>query len=276
MTGQLLKRARSVLIGFLLGYLVICFGMWAFQRHLLFHPTHDNGPPASYGLTDFSDIRLQAEDGTRLQAWNHAAKPGFPTLIYFHGNGGTISHRAEFFQLLSEKGFGVLALEYRGYGASEGKPSEQGLYQDARATTEFALRDLNVAQGKIIFYGASLGTGVAVQMASEYHAGGIVLQSPYASIPDIGADRYPWLPVRLLASDRFESLRKISDVHVPLLLMHGEQDEVVPVRYGRSVFDAANEPKRSVFWADRGHNNLVASVLANEVEAFAREQKLID
>ncbi|MFD2262539.1 alpha/beta hydrolase [Lacibacterium aquatile] len=256
-------------------YVLICFGMWAFQRSLQYFPAKQIEEPSAYGLSGFSDLRLASGDGTPLQAWHRPARQGFPTILYFQGNGGNIAGRAGFFRLMGEAGFGVLALSYRGYGASAGNPSEEGFYQDARALIAYAERQLSLMPDRILIYGESIGTGVAVQMATEYPVAGLVLQAPYTSITDLAAASYPWLPARLLLKDRFESLSKIPKVKAPLLLFHGELDGVVPVSYGRALFAAANEPKQAVFYPGVHHADFDIAELTRRLMDFTRQYALV-
>lgn len=255
-------------------YLVVCLLMWAFQRNLQYFPQKAMQAPAAYGVADFSDLRLKTADGTRIQAWHKAAGTGRPTILYFHGNAGNLAGRAGYFRRLADAGFGVLALSYRGYGASEGSPSEEGFYQDARALIAYAKSDLSLAPDRLILYGESIGTGVAVQMATEVSPAALILQAPYSSITDLAADTYPWLPARLLLKDRFDSLSKIGRVTAPLLLFHGELDRVVPVHYGRQLFAAAREPKQAVYFPDVSHGDFSQDQLVQLILAFCAERKI--
>lgn len=251
-------------------YALLCAIMWSLQRFLMYHPfvMPDMQPPEAYGLTGFREISLTASDGVKLSAWYGEAKGENPTLVHFHGNGGNLTHRVNYFKVLSEAGYGVLALDYRGYGKSEGKPTEQGLYRDGRAAMEHALGPLQILASDLIIYGESIGTAVAVQMAEEYDSGGLVLQSPFTSMVEMGAQRYPWLPVRLLVEDRFDSIAKLPRVHEKLLIMHGEDDVVVPVSEGRAMLAAANEPKKGVFLPGYGHNDMSASAMRDALADF--------
>jgi len=272
---KLARRSKAILKFLIIAYALICLFMWVFQRHLMYMPMTDIQAPGAYGLHDFANLRLTSKDGTHLLAWYHKAKPGYPTIVYFHGNGGNLANRASYFRLLSEAGFGVFGLDYRGYGASEGSPSEEGFYQDAHAAMDYVRGTLSLAANQIIIYGESIGTGVAVQIASEYPSAALILQSPFTSLEAIAWDNYPWLPVHLLLKDRFDSLSKIANVHMPLLFFHGEQDNIVPIAAGKTLFAHALEPKEAVYYSDSGHNNLNNELLTKEVIAFCNKYKLI-
>lgn len=243
------------------------------QRQLIFHPDPSIGAPQAYGLTDFEDQMIDASD-VQLQLWRKAPQEGFPTVVYFHGNASNLGNRAAIFAALAEQGFGVLALSYRGYGKSTGVPSESGLYRDARAT----LRTL-AAQGtppeRTLLFGESLGTGVAVQMATEFPVAGLVLQAAYTSVAARAAEIYPYVPVNLLLKHRFDSLKKIGSIRCPLLMFHGERDATIPPAHGRALLAAAPEPKKAFFFTDVEHNDFDSATISSHVLAFAQEHGLI-
>lgn len=270
-----MKRLKWIAASVAIAYLAICACMWGFQRQLMYLPMGDVKAPAAYQLHRFQDIRIQSADGTRLQAWFREARAGYPTILYFHGNGGNLGHRAHYFQLLTDAGFGVLALSYRGYGESEGSPTEAGLYADARALIRYAQDTLGLPQDRMVFYGESLGTGVAVQMATEHPGAAVVLQSPYTSITAVAQELYPWLPVRFLLKDRYDSLSKITKVHAPLLVMHGEKDTLVPATFGKALYKKANAPKQAVYLPDIGHLDFDLTVLTQTLQRFCATQQII-
>lgn len=224
--------------------------------------------PAAAGLAQATEARLQDADGTHITTWYIPAKQGQPTLIHFHGNAGNIANRVPYYKALSEAGLGVLAVEYRGYGTSEGSPTEQGFYEDGRTAVKYLTQQQHVPLEHIMFYGESIGTGVAVQMAKEFNAGGVILQSPYTSMASIGASRYPWMPVGLLLTDRFDSINKISSVKIPALILHGDEDTVIPFKEGQTLFDHANQPKDFVLFPGRGHNDLDITARVKAVQQF--------
>ncbi|MGE0754941.1 MAG: alpha/beta hydrolase, partial [Alphaproteobacteria bacterium] len=232
--------------------------------------------PEYYGLEQFKDLVAISKDGKRIQFWYRQARTGYPTIVYFHGNAANLGNRARSYHSFVEQGFGILALSYRGYGKSEGEPSEQGIYHDARAVIGYALSELRLSRSRLIYYGESLGSGVAVQMATEVAPGAIVLEAPYTSVAARAAEIYFYVPVRLLIKDRFESLKKIKRVTSPLLIFHGEKDTTIPAQHGRAILAAANDPKDAVFFVDRGHNDFDREAISAHVLDFATKHGLIN
>jgi uncharacterized protein len=270
-----MKAMMTFFCVLLVGYGALLAGMYAFQRQLMYFPDKNIAAPSQYGLQGFSELRVQATDGITLQLWHRAPEAGMPTVLYFHGNASHIGNRAGIYSALAGKGLGVLALSYRGYGKSEGSPTEQGLYTDARTAIDYAVNTLGVPLDKLVIYGESLGTGVSVQMATEFKVGALVLQAPYTSVVGRAAEIYFYVPVRLLIHDAYDSLSKMARVHSPLLLLHGELDQTIPVAHGRALFAAANQPKEAIFFPDVEHNNFDSSLVASQVLRFARAQGMI-
>lgn len=269
-----MKKLKVFIAAIIAVYAMVCVYMFTFQRNFLYIPTVGTDSPAQYGLVDFRAVNLHADDGTALQAWYHPAKENHPTIIYFHGNAGNLSHRVNYFSLLRDAGFGIVGLDYRGYGNSEGIASENGFYMDARAAMDFAIKTLRLPENKIIIYGESIGTGVAVQMATEFSVGGLILQSPFSSMSSAASYHFTWLPVRLLLRDKFDSISKIKSVRTPLLLFHGENDRTVPIASGKELFDAASAPKQSIYFPGTGHNDFDLQKLTNSVLEFSKDYKL--
>lgn len=255
-------------------YAVACAVVVVWERDFLYFPDAHLGSPESYGLAGFKTAMVTAEDGVQVLVWHRPAAPGFPTIVLFHGNGGSLAYRAPLLAALTREGFGMVALEYRGYGPSGGSPSEQGLYRDARAALAFAATALGVPAGRVVLYGESLGTGVAVQMATECACAALVLQSPYTSIPDVARFHVPVLPVHWLMSERYDSRAKIASLRMPLMVLHGEADTVVPAALGRELFAAAPGPKEAEWVEGRGHNDLDPAALAARVRRFTAERGL--
>lgn len=234
-------------------YLSIAGLLFVFQRNLLYFPENEKPVAARYGVSEMDEVALVTEDGLELFAWYCPAKEGKPTLVFFHGNAGSVGSRGFKLRPFLSKGLGVLLVEYRGYGGNPGEPSEEGLYQDARAALLF-LAAQKVEASQVILYGESLGSGVAVQMAFEGQGAAMILETPYTSMPDVAQHHYFWLPVQWLVRDRFDSKAKIGGVSIPLLVLHGARDGTVPIRFGEKLFNLAREPKFfSVF--DQGEHN---------------------
>ena len=263
-----------VLIVVLLGYGGLCLYLYANQRKMIYHPDTQIGSPESYGLTGFEE-RFIRKDHAALQLWLHQASADMPMVVYFHGNASHLGNRASIFAALAAKGFGVVAVSYRGYGKSMGVPTEAGIYEDARAAMAYVAQDLKVPVAQTMVFGESLGTGVAVQMASEFAVGALVLQAAYLSVAQRASEIYPYIPVKLLIKDRFHSLKKIPGVKAPLLLFHGELDDTIPLAHGKQLFAAATSPKTSYFFPQTNHNDFDSAVISEHVLAFAKEHQLI-
>ncbi len=237
-------------------YLVIGGLIYALQGYLVYVPDRTRVAPALVGLPDVTERKLAVAPGVVLISWYGQAQPGKPTLLYFHGNGANLAARADRIRFFLDRGIGVYMMSYRGYSGSGGTPSEAANVADARLAYQ-DLRALGVTAGETVLFGESLGTAIASRLAVDTPVAALVLDSPFTSITDIGASQYPWLPVRLLLRHRYETINIIDKVKVPLLVVHGEADDVVPVAMGRSIFAAARaaEPKHLVTFPGAGHSN---------------------
>lgn len=254
------------------GYLMLVAALYLMQRQLLYLPDRSAPNRIASGVPEISEARLQTDDGLDLLAWHLPAAPGRATIVYLHGNGGDIGYRGDRVRPFIDAGFGVLLVEYRGYGGNPGQPSEQGLISDARAALVF-LEAAGVASAATVLYGESLGSTVAVAIAAERAAAGkpvaaLVLEAPLSSVSDVAAHHYPWVPVRWLLKDRFEAIARIAHVGAPVLIVHGEADDIVPIRYGRALFEAAREPKEAAWIPGGGHENLADFNLRRIVFGF--------
>lgn len=204
--------------------------------------------------------RFETEDGLALHGWWHPGRnrERGPVILWCHGNAGNITHRAENLHQIVRRGLAVFIFDYRGYGKSEGKPSEQGLYRDARAAWRHLTGELGVAPARVVCFGRSLGAAVALQLSLDRPVAGLVMESAFKSVPAMARRRVPFLPVGRLMRNRYDNLRKVGDLEVPVLFVHGRQDQLVPIEHGRAVFEAAPEPK-DFYAVDRaGHNNAYA------------------
>lgn len=240
----------------ILAYAALLAGLYMFQRRLVY-PTQ-TAPYHSVSdlrLDNLREVKLKAPDGAALIAWWIPSKPGKPTLLYFHGNADSLMERLPRMERFSAAGYGVFMPAYRGYSGSEGTPTESTLIGDA-VTAYDALREKGVSEKNIVLYGESLGTGVAIQLAEKRQAEGIVLDAPYTSLTDVAQLAYPFIPVRPFMTERFESRSHIQRLKIPLLIMHGTEDQVIPISLGRELFAAANEPKTFITIKGAAHSNI--------------------
>ncbi|MDA0239971.1 MAG: alpha/beta hydrolase [Proteobacteria bacterium] len=264
----------SLLIGIVVVYVGFIAAMYIFQRSFLYHPHSGVMDPAYYGLNAVERVEIVAADGIPLVAWYGKAQPGLPTLLYLHGNGGHIGHRAGKVKPYLDAGFSVLQLSYRGYGSNPGSPSEEGLYLDGRAAFDF-LSDRKVPLFRTVIYGESLGSGVAVELAQDKGIAALVLEAPFASMTEMAANRFPFIPVRYLLKDRYESNSKIGKLRAPLLVIHGAKDAVVPLESGRALYDLAPGDKRIKVYDRAGHNDLYDFGAAQDVIEFLRAKAVL-
>jgi hypothetical protein len=265
-----IRRARVLypLLGFAaVGYAALVGGLYLFQRQLLYLP--DRTRPELVGLDRLGvrETMLSTEDGLSLLSWYLPPHPGQPVVAYFHGNGGHIGYRIQRLLRFARQEFGVLMLEYRGYGSNPGTPSEAGFYADGRAALAFLERE-GVAPNRLVLYGESLGSGVAVQLAAQHDIAALVLEAPPTSVAEVAQCHFPYVPAARLVTDRFDSLSRIGKVRAPILVLHGENDRVVPIRFGRALFNAAPEPKEGWFVPDAGHEDLVRYGALDAVVSF--------
>jgi len=237
------------------------------DRFIYFPDSHLAATPRSAGLS-YQDRWLTTDDGVRLHAWHIPNPDARYIAIDFHGNAGNLGDRVDHYAQWHRAGLAVYAVDYRGYGGSQGAPSEDGLYRDARAAWEDVTRDLAVSPDRVVLVGRSLGSGPATQLATEVRPAGLVLESPMTSIPAMARVAYPYLPVSFLARTQFDNLRKITSVTCPLLVIHAAQDEIIPPWMGRRLYETAREPKQ---WASvPGSHNDFDDVSADAYEAAWR------
>jgi hypothetical protein len=248
-------KIRKIL-GFLFGlYILIVIGIFVFQRSLLYFPSHTYTPLSeAYANRSFTEISVRTNDGLDLKSWYAPATSRPFTLVFFHGNGDSLYTASPVADPYIAAGYGFLLVEYRGYNGLPGSPTEAGLYADARASIQ-GLMARGVRSEDMILFGHSLGTGVAVQMAEEFHVGGVMLLAPYLSIPKMAQVEYPYIPSEYLVLDRFENDKKIGKLHVPLIIANGANDQVIPPSEGRELYALANKPRQFYSLPDRGHNN---------------------
>jgi fermentation-respiration switch protein FrsA (DUF1100 family) len=232
--------------------------LWGCQieKKLIFFPdSRVSATPRDLGLA-FDDVFFTTRDGVRLNGWFVPYSDRQPTLLWFHGNAGNISHRLENIKLLHERvNVNIFIFDYRGYGRSEGTVSEEGTYMDAEAAAAHLQQRYGITPERLVLFGRSLGAAVATEMATRMEPLAVILEGPFASIRDMARDMFPFLPVSLFLATRYDVVEKIGRIRAPLLVLHGEFDEIVPISQGRKVFDAAPQPKAFYTIARAGHND---------------------
>ena len=237
-------------------YGVVCITGFIIQPLLIYFPNKDQVDPKDLGLENVEEVELETPDGEQLVAWYAPpSEPTAPTLLYFHGNDGNLAHRKERMHRFLRNGYGVLMPSYRGYSGSTGKPNQAWLTSDGLLAYDY-LSGLGISPNQIIIYGESLGTGVATPVAVARDIAGLVLEAPFTGAVDVAEERYPYLPIRPFMHDKWETIRVINRINVPLLIIHGAKDKVIPVRHGKTLFAAASHPKDILIIEDAGHTRL--------------------
>lgn len=246
----------TALVSVLFALVVLNGWMFLQQPGMIFFPLRGmDATPTDWGMA-YEDVSLESADGIELHGWYIPAAKAGRVVLFLHGNAGNISHRGESIAIFRRLGLDVFIFDYRGYGASEGKPSEAGLYQDAAAAWRYLVETRGVSPGNIVVFGRSLGGAVAAQLASRVQpqAGGLVLESTLSSARDFAKAAFPLLSHVLVVRYQFDSVARLAQVHCPVLVLHSPTDEIMPYRLGEKLYQSAHEPKR--FVALRGdHNN---------------------
>jgi len=243
-------------LGAALLYSVMLFYLWAFQRGMIYRPDPTRPDPAQFSAHPVAEVSIRTADGLELLAWWHPPKmQDDPVILYLHGNAGHIGYRAEKAASYMANGYGVLILAWRGYSGNPGRPSEEGLYEDGAAALRW-LQSEGIANERIVLYGESLGSGVAVELATANKTLAVILETPFSSLAETAQAHYPFFPALWLVRDRYDSHGKIGAVESPVLIGHGERDYIIPFRFAEKLFGAANEPKKFLRYPDAGHTNL--------------------
>ncbi|MDX2196432.1 MAG: alpha/beta hydrolase [Cytophagales bacterium] len=251
----MMNKAKKILFWFI-AILVLCYGallvyMVTNETSFVFHPnytTRDVKPPHDSLQLNYKSVETITEDGIKLKGWMIFTKDTINTfkwIIFFHGNAGNVSDMGypERYARLNKIGANVICFDYRGYGASDGTPSEQGLYKDGVAVYNYLKSTQNVADSNIVLYGYSLGSGVATEMATRFPAKALILEGAYLSVPDVGQELYPFIPVNLVAQNKFDNKLKITKITKPVLFIHSPEDKQIPYAHGQKLYEMANEPK---------------------------------
>ena len=262
--GRVVRIALLVYLGvFLLAML--------FENQLIFFPSKfPAGLWHPVGLGQ-EDVSLQSADGTRLHGWYVPHDKPAAFVLFCHGNAGNLTHRDDILRSLRDVvGVSVLIFDYRGYGRSEGRPSEAGILADARGARRWLAQRAGIAENQLVLMGESLGGAVAVDLAADGGARGLILESTFSSLPDVAAYHYPWLPLRWLLRTKLDSAAKIKAYRGPLLQTHGDSDRIVPDRFGRRLFEAANQPKEFHVIPGGDHNDPRDRTYYEKLRAFVQ------
>ena len=236
---------QFILAIFVIYFLVLVF-LYFYQRSLLYHPNENNYSGDKISV-DIEKVKIQTSDNIELLGWYHEKNlKDYKTLVYFHGNAGSLENRIHKLNHFQDMNINFLIVAWRGFNGNKGKPSEKGLYVDGKSTIDWLIKK-GVDEKNLILYGESLGTGVASHLAQNKNYAGVILETPFTSMIDAAKNFYPYIPVNLLLKDKFENYKKVKNINSPILIMHGEVDQIVPFSMGKKIYELANNPKYSYF-----------------------------
>ena len=266
-----MKYLYLIFSSIIIAYLLLIVFIYFYQRNLLYHPSENNYQNDEIQFS-YEEIFIKVDDKIKLKSWiiNKNLKK-FKTLVFFHGNAGELSNRIYKLNELNKLDINVLLISWRGFSGNEGSPTEDNLYKDAEAAIQW-LNNKEVENNRIILYGESLGTGVAVEIGKKNNFNSIILESPFTSMENAAKIYYPYLPVKLLLKDKYDSLKKIKTIKTPILIMHGKKDDIVPFSMGKELFEKANNPKHSYFTSDDDHmmefNDQIITIIKNFINKY--------
>ena len=236
---------QFILAIFVIYFLVLVF-LYFYQRSLLYHPNENNYSGDKISV-DIEKVKIQTSDNIELLGWYHEKNlKDYKTVVYFHGNAGSLENRIHKLNHFQDMNINFLIIAWRGFNGNKGKPSERGLYVDGKSAIDW-LKKKGVDEKNLILYGESLGTGVATHLAQNKNYAGVILETPFTSMVDAAKNFYPYVPINLLLKDKFENFKKVKNINAPILVMHGEVDQIVPFSMGKKIYEIANNPKYSYF-----------------------------
>ena len=236
----------EIFIGILVIYASVLIVLFIFQRNLMYHPNENNYFGDKLEV-EIEKVKIITSDNIKLLGWFHNKDlKKFKTILYFHGNAGKLDNRIYKLNYFKNMDVNFLIIAWRGFSGNKGKPSEEGLYEDGKSTIEW-LKNLGVTEKDIIIYGESLGTGIATEIAQNNNFAGLILETPFTSMIEAAKNFYPYIPVGLLLKDKYKNDKKMKNINIPLLVMHGEADQIVPFWMGKTIYEIANQPKYSYF-----------------------------
>jgi len=232
-----------IFISLVLGYLVILGLVYISQYRMIYHPVREiSNTPEDIGL-NFEAVTIKTKDNVTISAWYIPSRHERGIVLFCHGNAGNISHRLDSIRMFHDLKLSVLIFDYRGYGRSEGSPTEEGTYLDAESAWDYLVNSKHISPEKIVLFGRSLGSAVAAEIALNHKAGALIIESGFTSVPDYGRKFFPYLPVRLIARYHYSTIDKVNKISIPKLFIHSPQDEIIPFEHGTSLFKKASEPK---------------------------------
>ena len=248
-------------------YFMVTTGLYIFQRNLLYHPV-ENNYHGDMLTVEIEKVKIVTEDNLNLLGWYHKKDlKKFKTILYLHGNAGSLENRIHKINHFKDINVNFLLIAWRGFSGNAGKPTEKGLYEDARSAVKWLINQ-GVIEENIVIYGESLGTGIAIEIAQNNKFAGVILESPFTSMVAAGKSKYPIFPIGLLLKDKYESDKKIKNVNSPILIMHGEADKIVQFSMGKKMYELANEPKYSYFPKYDDHMMEYDEKLLNNLKTF--------
>lgn len=246
-------------------YLALVGLAYLFQERLLYFPLRGLSLTPAAGGLDYEEVWLETSDGVTLHGWFIPAASPRGVLLFFHGNAGNISHRLDSIDTFHRLGLSTFIIDYRGYGRSQGRPTEQGTYQDAEAAWRYLVEERQISPADIIIFGRSLGGGVASWLAQQYSPGALILESTFTSVTDMAARQYPFLPVRQLGRIHYDTLARLPEIDCPILIIHSPDDRIIPYEHSQRLYAAARDPKE--FLEIRGGHNDGFIISASDYEA---------
>ena len=252
-------------------YLVLLIFLYFYQGKLLYHPTVNSDTEIDNLIPKIEKVNITTSDNLNLLGWFHKKDISKNTILFLHGNAGSLENRIYKLNHFENFDLNFLIIAWRGFSGNSGKPNEKGLYDDAKSAVNW-LKSKGIKEENIILYGESLGSAVAIEIAQNKKFAGIVLESPFTSMVEMGKKHYPIFPVSLLLKDKYESINKIKNIHIPVLVMHGKKDSIVPFEMGKKIYTSANSPKFYYFSEYDDHmidyNKLLIEKLKSFIESL--------
>ena len=263
----------EIILGIIVIYISVLVILFIFQRNLMYHPNENNyfGDKLEVNI---KKVNIKTSDNINLLGWFHKKDlDKFKTIVYFHGNAGTLENRIHKLNHFKDMDVNFLIIAWRGFSGNEGKPSENGLYIDGLSAINWIISQ-GVKEQNIILYGESLGTGIATELAQQKKYAGVILETPFTSMADAAQKIYPFIPVGLLIKDKYENKNKIKNINIPILIMHGEKDTIVPFKMGKKIYNLANEPKYFYFTKYDNHMMEYDEPLKDVLKKFIKKLDL--